>query len=161
MKNPPCNLPVLFLVLCLGSVSTLAADPNGKAATNKIYAQKLVNDVVGRHVDLLILGLHGIPPAAKDEVMIAGNIDHIGNADSTSDIAAATKHMTLMEPKAPEKFEITVPMRDVHDNYIGAIVMIFKRAPNEPEAAIYMKALGIQNELARKIPSYAALFDPN
>ena len=147
-------------VLGLGSAAVRAEDPNGEAALNKIYAQTLVNAAVDEHRELITLGLHGIPPGAKNEVMIAGNIDHIGNPDSEDDLAAAKEHKTLLEPKSPEKFEIVMPLLDAHGGYIGAVVMIFRRSPEETEAFIYLKAVGIRDDLAKKIPSYAALFDP-
>ena len=152
------KIVVVLTALCLGAGTLWAADPNGKAADNKIYAQTLVNALIKERSDLLIIGLHGVAPGAKDSAIIACNLDHIGNLDSADDLAAGIEHKTLLEPKSPEKFEIVMPLKDAAGAYIGAVVMIFKYRPADTELGMYQKALTIRDELAKQIPDFAALF---
>jgi hypothetical protein len=149
-----------FASLAVAAASALAADPNGKAADNHIYAQKLVNELMAQRSDLMIAGLHGIPAGTKEEIMLACNLDHIGNPDTEFDKASGIEHMTLLEPKTPEKFEMTLPLLDASGGHIGAVVLIFKRGAGETELDLYRKGLEVQGGLAKKIPSFAALFAP-
>ena len=156
---------VSLLLVSVGRLAAglVAADPNGKAADNPIYAQSLVNDLMAHRSDLLVVGLHGIPAGTQDEVMLACNLDHIGNPDTEFDKASGVRHMTLLEPGADhnaQKFEMTIPLQDSSGGYIGAMVIIFKRKAGESELDLYRKGLKIRDDLAKKIPNFAALFGP-
>ena len=84
-----------FVVLtCLGvvagalgfSVATAAAPEHPKnwtAPAAKIYAQKLVDEIMATHTELLSTTLHGVPPGQTDTyTMFAGSFpERIGNAD--------------------------------------------------------------------------------
>jgi hypothetical protein len=160
MKSSPWVYLLALTLLGLSAADLTAADPNGKAADNRIYAQSLVNQLLARRPDLMIAGLHGIPAGSKDEIMLACNLDHIGNPDTDLDKASGLEHMTLLEPKTPEKFEMTLPLLDAAGGYIGAVVLIFKRAPGESELDLYRKGLKVRDGLAKQIPTFAALFVP-
>lgn len=146
-----------------GAVATASvhADPNGKAAANHIFAQRLVNATMAERSDLLVVGLHGIPPGRKDEMLFACNLDHIGNPDTDLDKAAGIEHMTILEPKTAVKFEMSLPLLDASGNYIGAVVLIFKRVPQDTELSLYQKGLAVRNGLAEKIPNLRALLAPS
>ena len=55
-----------------------------------------------------------------------------------------------------------MPMRDAKMNNIGLIVYAFKvpAESNAGERTFYTKSLDLRDALAKKIPSYAALFAP-
>jgi len=159
VKRSALNIAFALSSLCLGARGLNAGEPNGKAVANRIYAQTLVNALIAGRSDLMIVGLHGTASGAKDEAMIACNLDHIGNSDTAFDIAAGREHMTILEPKTPEKFEICMPLKDASGGYIGAIVMIFKRTAGDTEPSLYLKALELRDGLATRIPNFAALFD--
>ena len=55
-----------------------------------------------------------------------------------------------------------MPMRDAQGNNIGLVVYAFKVpvASNQYERTLYTKALDLRDALARRIPSYEALFAP-
>ncbi|KAH7411518.1 hypothetical protein BKA64DRAFT_704620 [Cadophora sp. MPI-SDFR-AT-0126] len=83
----------------------------GAAAKNLIFAQQLVYDLLAKHSDLEIVGIHGIPPTGGNGTIIAINLDRIGKPDDSDDDAVAVDHKTIMAPNVlePSKFEIATP----------------------------------------------------
>src|SRR4051794_3482185 len=96
-----------LIFLAGGSVASAAdeaaAVPNwGKAADNRILAQRLVNEQMAKHADLLVFGLHAIAPGAKEQTMIACNLDRIGKKDDDDDVAVVTERKIILVPNAKE-----------------------------------------------------------
>ena len=134
--------------------------PLGKAADNHIYAQTLVNDTMAAHSELVVIGLHATAAGAKDERMIATNLDRIGKIDDDDDVAVATERKTICAPnlKDPTRFEVQVPMMDAKGNVVGAIGLVFKYKAGDDEVELHKKAVAIRAELAARIADKDALF---
>jgi iron complex outermembrane receptor protein len=151
-------------VLCVAAACALADPAVGKAADNAIYAQTLVNEQMAKHPELLVLGMHAAKPgaSAKDSHMIAANLDRIGKLDDEDDLAVAMERKTILAPnlKEPTKFEVAVPLKDASGKVIGSLSTVFKYAAGDDEVKMHVAALAIRDEMARKIPSVAALFKP-
>jgi hypothetical protein len=150
---------------CATAGYALAAEPPlGKAADNAIYAQTLVNEQMAKHPELVVLGMHAPKPgaSAKDSHMIAANLDRIGKMDDEDDLAVAQERKTILAPnlKEPTKFEVAVPLKDASGKVIGSLSTVFKYAAGDDEVKMHVAALAIRDEMARKIPSVAALFKP-
>jgi hypothetical protein len=144
---------------------------NWTPPSSKIYAQSLADATMKAHPELLSITLHGVPPGASADTytMFAGSYpDRIGNADDPDDIDVSKKGITIVDPRwhrtqdpAP-KFVVLMPMRDAKSNNIGLVVYAFKvpAESNAGERKFYTQALDLRDALARKIPSYEALFAP-
>jgi hypothetical protein len=147
---------------CASAAYALAEPALGKAADNAIYAQTLVNEQMAKHSELLVLGMHAPKPGAKDSHMIAANLDRIGKADDEDDLAVAQEHKTILAPnlKEPTKFEVAVPLKDANGKVIGSLSTVFKYAAGDDEVKMHAAAVAIRDEVAKKIPSVAALFKP-
>ena len=132
----------------------------GKASDNAIYAQTLVNEVMAKHPELLVLGMHAVKPGTKGSHMIAANLDRIGKEDDEDDIAVAKERKTILAPniKEPTKFEVAVPLKDASGRVIGSLSTVFKYAAGDDEVKLHVAALAIRDDLAKKIPTVAALF---
>jgi len=161
MKTP---LPfiLVFLFLIAGLRAQEAAQNWGKAADNKIYAQKLLNEVMAKNPELLVVGFHAIKPGEKEQKMIATNLDRVGKDDDDDDKAVVTERKTICVPNAKEanKFEVQVPMKDAAGNIIGAYGFVFLYKAGDDEVEMHRKALVLRDALAKKIPNLAALFAP-
>lgn len=164
---------MLALALSAGVLTATmacAADKNWTPPTQKIYAQQLSDETMKAHPELLSVTLHGVPPGMTDAyTMFAGSYpDRIGNADDPDDIDVSKKGITIVDPRwhrtkdAAPKFVVLMPMRDAQGNNIGLVVYAFKVpvAGNQYERTLYTKALDLRDALARRIPSYDALFAP-
>jgi hypothetical protein len=150
---------------CATAGYAVAAEPPlGKAADNAIYAQTLVNEQMAKHPELVVLGMHAPKPGAngKDSHMIAANLDRIGKMDDEDDLAVAQERKTILAPnlKEPTKFEVAVPLKDASGKVIGSLSTVFKYAAGDDEVKMHVAALAIRDEMAKKIPSVAALFKP-
>jgi iron complex outermembrane receptor protein len=150
------------VVSCATAAYALADPALGKAADNAIYAQSLVNEQMAKHPELLVLGMHAPKPGAKDSHMIAANLDRIGKADDEDDLAVAQERKTILAPnvKEPTKFEVAVPLKDASGKVIGSLSTVFKYAAGDDEIKLHAAAVAIRDEMAKKIPSVAALFKP-
>jgi hypothetical protein len=145
-----------------GVAPAVADEPLGKAADNPIYAQKLVNEQMSKHPELVVIGLHAAKPGSKKSTMIASNLDRIGKADDEDDLAVSRERKTILAPniKEPTKFEVAVPLKDASGQVIGSLSSVFKYTAGDDEVKMHAAALAIRDEIAKQIPSVAALFKP-
>ena len=147
-----------------------AVKKNWTAPSQKIYAQKLMDETMAKHPDLLSATLHGVPPGEKEVyTMFAGSYpDRIGNPDDPDDIDVIKKGITILDPRwkrvddKDKKFVVLMPMRDAKGENVGLVVYAFKNppSPTNQEKKYLDESLKLRDALAKKIPSYKGLFDP-
>ncbi len=169
------SITALGACAVLASTAPWAADApkkNWTAPAQKIYAQKLSDETMAKHPELLSITLHGVPPG-QDNVytMFAGSYpERIGNPDDPDDIDVSKKGITILDPRwhrtndTTKKFVVLMPMRDNSGENVGLVVYAFKN-PKDPSTSAtekeYLdKATALRDSLAKQIPTYKALFDP-
>ncbi len=162
----------LFTVLAVAFVSVrLLAEGHSaaematwhKAADNKIVAQKIVNDLMAAHPEVLIIGIHGVAPGAKSGTMIATSLDRVGKVSDEDDDAVANDHRIILELNKtdPNRFEVLIWMKDAKGNKLNAAVgFVLKYAGTESDVAMLTKGVALRDELASKISSWEAIFAP-
>jgi len=64
---------VVMLFLILGG----ALSASGQDA-KKIYAQKLLDETLAKHKEVVIMAMHVTPPGKTENVIVASNIGRIG-----------------------------------------------------------------------------------
>ncbi len=140
--------------------------PWGKVADNKIYAQKVVNDVMAENPELVALGLHAVPPGVDakpgepGEVSIAQVIDNIGEPDSPGDLEIAHQQAVKIFVgtfKGIPRMRVMAPLRDGSGRVIGLALFAFKDVEMAPISA-HLKADRILEQLAARFPDQASLF---
>jgi hypothetical protein len=174
----PILAAAIFASFALGGSATFAqtAAPPAAAKKNwtppagKIYAQKLSDETMARHPELLSVTFHGVPPGEHDVyTMYAGSYpERIGNPDDPDDIDVSKKGITIIDPRwrrtndTVKKFVVLMPLRDAKHENIGLIVYAFKSPPNDKitEVQYFAKSTALRDALEPKISSYAALFAP-
>lgn len=175
------NLTKLLGITAAGASAALigttlwAADAPAKNWTpppQKIYAQKLADETMAKHPELLSVTLHGVPPGLDNAyTMFAGSYpERIGNPDDPDDIDVSKKGITILDPRwhrtkdTSRKFVILMPLRDKSGENVGLVVYAFKDPKNPSTSAAekeYLaKATALRDDLAQRILSYQALFDP-
>jgi hypothetical protein len=152
-----------------------AADPaphprNWTPPTTKIYAQKLSEQIMSQHPELLSVTFHGVPPGMTDAyTMFAGSyLDRIGNADDPDDIDISKKGITIVDPRwhrpndTVKKFVMMLPLRDASGQNVGEIVLAYKNdgANAKGEKAFFLASTALRDALEKQIPTYGALFEP-
>ena len=161
--------------LMFANTASWSADPpkkNWTAPSYKIYGQKLSDETMAKHPELLSITLHGLPPGQENVyTMFAGSYtDRIGNPDDPDDIDVTKKGITILDPRwhrtndTDKKFVVLMPMRDKSGENVGLVVYAFKNPKNPSTSATekeYLaKSTALRDSLAKQVPSYKALFDP-
>jgi hypothetical protein len=163
----------LFLSLALGAAALSAQTPappkkNWTPPPYKIYAQVLSDEIMAKHPELISVTFHGVPPGMKDVyTMFAGSYpERIGNPDDDDDILVVKNGLTIIDPrwnrpKDPiKKFVMMVPLRDAAGAHLGLLVLAYHHEANDgkTEMDFYKSSYAIRDTLAKKIPSYEALY---
>ena len=177
MKRIARLVSIIVLGPCLTLTNTAlwAADApkkNWTAPAQKIYGQKLSDETMAKHPELLSVTLHGVPPGQENVyTMFAGSFpERIGNPDDPDDIDVTKKGITILDPRwhrtndKDKKFVVLMPMRDAKGENVGLVVYAFKNPANpstsKAEKEYFAKAITLRDSLSKQIPSYKALFDP-
>jgi hypothetical protein len=158
MKPMFARLMVAYIALC--SVGVCADAPKfGLAADNKIFAQKLVNQIMIANPTLLTAGMHCVPPGGDRQTIIASTLDVIGKPSDPEDVDVGAKGFTQINPnlKIP-KLGIMLPLHDRSGKLIGAFALAFKYREGEDQVKYFAEATAIRDRVAKGIPSLADLF---
>jgi hypothetical protein len=175
-----CTTALCSSVISVGMTAPRAADQapaspashkNWTPPSHKIYAQKLSDEIMAKHPELISVTFHGVPPGmSKTYTMFAGSFpERIGNADDPDDIDVTTKGITILDPRwhrtndAERKFVVLMPLRDASKENVGLIVFAFKNPPSsvKAEREYLAESTDMRDGLQKRIPSYKALFDPD
>ena len=169
MKTIALAAAAASLAFAGAAAAQAAPAKNWKPPAHEIYAQKLSDETMAAHPELQSVTFHGTPPGEKDiYTMFAGSYpERIGNPDDPDDIDVIKKGITLIDPRwhrtndAVKRFVVQEPLRDRSGENIGLIVYAFKTANGSKGEQYYTQAaMKMRDQLAPKIPSYAALFEP-
>jgi hypothetical protein len=146
---------MLSLLVVLAS-AVLASAQEAK----KIYAQKLLDETLARHKDVVIMAMHVTPPGKPDNVIIASNIGRIGKKADEDDMRVIeTGKPNLEVNKKGDHYEVELVMQDVSGKTIGAIGIVFNYEKGR-EAEYQKNAERIRDEIKGKTPNIAKLFEP-
>jgi hypothetical protein len=143
---------------------------NWTAPAAKIYAQKLSDEIMASHPELISVTFHGVPPGQTETyTMFAGSFpERIGNADDPDDIDISKKGITILDPRwhrpndTVKKFVMMLPLRDASGENVGEIVIAYKNPADthKTEKDFFLASTALRDGLMKKIQSYAALFEP-
>lgn len=124
------------------------------------YAQKLVDEALAQHPNVLIMAIHAATPKNATPEILGSNIGRIGKKDDSDDARVVVGGQTNLENnRALHRFEVELPLKDAAGRRIGALGVVFPLTRRESEQALHAEAIKIRDELARKIPSAARLVD--
>lgn len=148
---------IALLLLITLALVTAGAQESGK----KIFAQKLVDESLAKHPEVVILALHVTPPGKPENVIIASNIGRIGKKADEDDMRVIRTGKTNLEVNAAgNHFEVELPLQDVSGKTIGAAGVVFNYKSGDDKAALQKKAEQVRDEMRKQTPSVAKLFEP-
>lgn len=146
---------VATLLVVLGSALFVSAQ-EGK----KIYAQKLLDETLAKHKDVVIMAMHVTPPGKTENVIIASNIGRIGKKADEDDLRViGTGKPNLEVNKKGDHFEVELVLQDQSGKTIGAVGIVFMYERGK-EAEFQNRAEQIRDEMKQKTPTIAKLFEP-
>jgi hypothetical protein len=144
-----------ILLLACGSAPTTSAQE-----AKKIYAQKLLDETLSKHKEVVIMAMHVTPPGKPDNVIIASNIGRIGKKADEDDMRVInTGKPNLEVNKKGDHFEVELVMQDQSGKTIGAVGIVFMNEKGK-EAEFQKNAERIRDEIKEKTPTIAKLFEP-
>jgi hypothetical protein len=125
------------------------------------YAQKLVDEALTRHPDVVILVMHVTPPGTAENVIVASNIGRYGKKADEDDLRVIhTGKPNLEVNAAGNHFEVELTLQDAPGATIGALGVVFNYKTGDDKAALQKKAEHLRDELKKHIPAVAKLFGP-
>lgn len=145
---------VLTPLLVLGTSLFLPAQE-----AKKIYAQKLVDDTLAKHKEVVVMAMHVTPPGKTENIIIASNIGRIGKKADEDDMRVIeTGKPNLEVNKKGDRFEVELVLQDQSGKTIGAVGIVFLYEKGQ-EAEFQKKAEEIRDEMKQKTPTLAKLFE--
>jgi hypothetical protein len=146
---------VVTLLLVFGGALIISGQ-EGK----KIYAQKLLDETLAKHKEVVIMAMHVTPPGKTDNVIIASNIGRIGKKADEDDMRVIeTGKPNLEVNKKGDHFEVELVMQDQSGKTIGAVGIVFNYEKGK-EAEFQKNAEQIRDEMKQKTPTLGKLFEP-
>ena len=135
--------------------------PVGAQISLKIYAQELVDQIVAKNPDLLVVAMHVTPPKSASNVIIASNIGRIGKPGDDDDMRVINSGKPNLEvAHGGHRYEVELVMHDVVGETIGALGLVWPYKAGQDKAAFEKKAVKIRDAMARRILNTANLMDP-
>ena len=148
------RLSILILALAatfLGQGTNTAVKPN-------TYAQKLVDQELAKHPDIVIFVFHVISPDGSDYPIIASNIGRYGKKADEDDLRVIhTGKPNLEVNAAGNHFEVEMALHDATKKVIGAVACVYNYKDGDDKQALHKKAEQVREEVERQIPSVEKL----
>ncbi|MGH8303289.1 MAG: hypothetical protein ACRET5_17715 [Steroidobacteraceae bacterium] len=125
------------------------------------YAQRIVDEELAKHRDVMILAIHATTPKNTDPEILASNIGRIGKKADDDDMRVVRDGKTNLEVnKDLMRYEVELPLNDAAGQRIGALGVVFPLTAHTNQKARHAEAIRIRDEIARRIPSPAKLVEP-
>jgi hypothetical protein len=124
------------------------------------YAQKLVDEALANHPEIILLAIHATPPGHKN-LIVASNFGRIGKIGDEDDLRCIETGKSNLELNSTGKhFEDELILLDRSGKTIGALGVVFNYKPGDDRAAMAKLAEQVRDEMKAKLPSEEALFGP-
>ena len=128
----------------------------------KSYGQELVDQLVAKTPDLLVVAMHASAPNMPGYPIVASNIGRYGKPADEDDLRVINTEKTNLEVvHGGTRFEVELVLRDVVGSNIGALGLVFRYNASESKAALEKRAVEIRDALAKRIMSAASLTEPH
>jgi hypothetical protein len=122
------------------------------------YAQKLVDEALAKHPEILLIAIHAAPPGHKN-LIIASNFGRIGKIGDDDDMRCIRTGKNNLEVAGPH-FEDELVLLDASGKTIGALGVVFNYKPGDDKEAVEKIADQARDEMKAKLPSAKKLFGP-
>lgn len=157
MTRPKQFICLLAVLAVFGAIQVAHSQD---APAKKNYAQKLVDDTIAKHPEIIVLAFHVTPPNSSDNVIIASNIGRIGKKADEDDMRVInTGKPNLEVNKTGDRFEVEMRLLDQAGHNLGAIATVFAYKAGDDKQALARKGMKIRDEIRKQIASKDKLFE--
>jgi hypothetical protein len=124
------------------------------------FAQKLVDEALAKHPEILLIAIHAAPPGHKNLIVASnfGRIGKIGDEDDMRCIRTGKSNLEMSEKG--DHFEDELILLDSSGKTIGALGVVFNYKAGDDKAALEKIAVQARDEMKVKLPSGDKLFGP-
>ena len=123
-------------------------------------AQRLVNEALAKHPEILLIAIHAQPPGHQN-VIVASNFGRIGKIGDEDDMRCIhTGKANLEVAPTGDHFEDELVLQDAKGNTIGALGVVFNYKAGDDKMALQKIAEQTRDEMKAKLPSAKRLFAP-
>jgi iron complex outermembrane receptor protein len=155
------NKRTVCLLALLGVLGWVQSAPAQNKPGKKIYAQKLVDETLAKHPEVVILAFHVTPPKSQENVIIASNIGRIGKKADEDDLRVIRTGKPNLEVNAAgDHFEVELVLQDQGGKTIGCAGVVFPYKPGTDKAKLQRTAELIRDEIRQQTPNREKLFEP-
>ena len=143
----------------LDAASLVEPYPFDPLATTKTHAQKLVDETLAKHPELMVVAMHVTPPKGHENIMLASNFGRIGKKadDDDMNVIASGKPRSGAYGDG-KRYGVELPLQDEAGNTVGALSLGWRTA-NEDAGTFLSRAERIRDELRKRIPSIEKLVE--
>jgi hypothetical protein len=150
-----------LLVALASALAAYAQSPDAAAPKPNTYAQKLVDEALARHPEIVILVFHVTNQDGSDYPIVASNIGRYGKKADEDDLRVIHTSKPNLEVNATgNHFEIEMALHDTSKKVLGAIAVVYNYKAGDDKEALHKKAEAVRAELEKKISSLAKLMGP-
>lgn len=120
-------------------------------------AQKLVDEALVKHPEVVLLAIHA-KPAGHKNVIVASNFGRIGKIGDEDDMRCITTGKPNLEVDATGKhFEAEIVLHDKAGKIVGALGVVFNYKAGDDKAKYHAIADQIEAEMRAQLPTAGAL----
>ena len=142
----------------LNAPNLVEPHPYDSIATTKTHAQKLVDDTLKKHPEVIVLAMHVTPPKGKDNIILASNFGRIGKKADDDDMKVVNSGEPIVGVYGEGKrYGVELPLRDSAGQTVGALSVGFPYKKGDDEKAFLVEAQKVRDELQKRIPSVEKL----
>src|SRR5690242_18034372 len=137
-----------ILSLALAALPLAAQTPDASTPKPHTYAQKLIDDGLVKHPEIVIFVFHVKNADGSDYPIIASNIGRYGKKADEDDLRVIhTGKPNLEVNTAGNHFEVEMALHDRANNVLGAIAVVFNYKAGDDKEALHQKAEKIRQEV--------------
>lgn len=122
------------------------------------FAQKLVNQALDQHPEVLLMAIHAAPPG-HGNVIVASNFGRIGKRGDEDDMRCIHTGKSNLEVNGPH-FEDELALKDASGRIVGALGVVFNFKPGDDKERLIRIADEVGREMQRQLPYAGRLFGP-
>ena len=139
-----------------GMRKTEAKEMDPSFTTAAPLAQKLVDDQLAKHPEVILMAIHGGAPKYD---IIASNFGRIGKLGDEDDLRCIkTGKNNLEVDKTGKHFEVELPLKDKTGHTVGALGVVFNYKKGDDKVAMAKISEQIRDEMKAQLPTESALF---
>src|SRR6201987_1797322 len=117
------------------------------------FAQKLVDEALAKHPEVLLIAIHAQPPNHKN-VIIASNFGRIGKIGDEDDLRCIRTGKSNLELNSTgNHFEDELVLLDTAGNTTGALGVVFNYKSGDDKEALAKIANQVRDEMKAQLPN--------